>query len=251
MFSLHYFTFLIILFFLFYNAIGKNKTITHKWFIKAQRCIDVRIARWLLRIKRLNFNEINEASYKKLQYKPLLLVGIGFILGLFFPENKITLFVFQLSIIILPLIIIGLISSKRLVQTVKENLKATLFYGLMIVAVIILLLLSGEKGSLKSIIIELSKFVNEFYNFVETTGLNLSSFSPWMFLFVFLFIIVFINLLVWIALRIITKLLLWLFVGFGKLCHSLNNNSPLKPFYLLFQVGSVIFSEVILKIFSS
>ena len=251
MFSLHYITFLIILFFLFYNAIGKNKTITHRWFVRKQRYFDVKTARWLLKIKRLSFRDINEVSFKKLEYIPILLVVIGFLLLIIFPKNTSVVNLLVIGVIIIPFILIGLTSSKRLLQIIKKNIKTTLSFILMTFAAVILLLLSGEKELLKTIIEELSKPINMIYLEFINSDPNLDFFSPLGLLFTILLSLGLLYFLTWVVLRIVTKLVLWLLVGFGKLCHTLNNNSPLKPFYLLIQIGSVIFSEVILKLINS
>lgn len=247
MYSLHYITFLIILFFLFYNAIGENKTITHEWFVGKQKWLDEKTAQWLLRIKGRNFSRINEDSYKKLKNIPLLLLIVAFIFLIIFPKNTAIARMFSLSMIVLLLILVGLTSFKRILQTIKENIRTTTIIILLAIATIILLLISGEKELLKAILVELSKFVNIIYLEFEKLGLNLDFFTPWGFLFTFLLFIGVINLLGWFVLRILIALPLWLIIAFGKLCYSLNNNRPLKPFYFLIQVGSVIFSEIILK----
>jgi hypothetical protein len=63
-----------------------------------------------------------------------------------------------------------------------------------------------------------------------------------------LLVFVVVNLIAWLILRLLTKAIMYIAIRFAKLCYILNNTSPLKPFYLMFQIGFIIITEIAVKI---
>jgi hypothetical protein len=67
MLTIHTITAILISIFMLYLAIGKENTINNKKVVNLKRKTDVKIARWILCMKRKTFHEINELSYKTLK----------------------------------------------------------------------------------------------------------------------------------------------------------------------------------------
>jgi hypothetical protein len=250
MFTVHTISVIIILFFLLYNSIGKNGTITYKGLVDFKRRLDLKIVRWILSLKRSSFSKIDEALYRKLYYAPFFLFILAGVIASLFEPSK-TMFYFVAVIILLTCVsIFGFLSSKRLFKSIRKFLKNALFFLGLAALVIIIALIDGERQLLMELYRALIKAPSDIL-YVSLHGINSEPEYPTELVLVAgISLFLGISLAMWIYNRLITKTTVIAFIAFAKFCFTLNNKSPLRPFYLIFQVSSIVLTEFILKTFN-
>lgn len=215
-----YISAILVAFFLFYNGIGT--TITNPRLVKWARRKNIKIAYSIRRASRKKFSDINETLYRKIQRVTRILFVAGFVLLVLLRGNIISLIILAIALFF-ALIKIGLTSFNRVKDGVKENMR---FLLTLVIGVGVVYLVGDKKvlDELKSAF----PFPSQWY------------------LLVLIFAAV--NLLAWFVLRCLIKGFTMLSIRFAKLCYTLNSTNPLKPFSLIFQIASVVFSEVLTKV---
>jgi len=229
MFSgISYISALLVAFFVFYNAIGS--TITNPKCIKWARKNNIKIAYCIRKVSGRSFNDINEALYNKLSKAPLYLIIAGMLLTVISKGSIVALAIFSMGAILFPLLLTGLTSFKRLLNGIKETTKTILFYILYAAIILVFFWGIGDK-----------KLLNDFIVLLHPPKVS------WTLILIGVVVIITVNLVGWFILRLLTKVVMYISIRFAKLCYVLNNTSPLKPFYLMFQIGSVLITEVVVK----
>lgn len=224
-----YISALLVASFLFYNAIGT--TITNTKCKKWARKKNIKIAFCIRKISRKSFNDINEALYNKLSKVPLYLIITGMVLTIISKGNIVALVILFLGAILFPLLLTGLTSFKRFSNSIKAITKQILLYTLFITIIFVFLWCTGDK-KLFNDLIEKLRPPKEF---------------SLLLILIFIIVIVAINLVGWLILRLLTKAVMYITIRFARLCYTLNSANPLKPFSLMFQIGSVLMTEVVVK----
>lgn len=248
MFTIHTITVIFIAFFMLYQAIGKENTVNNKKVVNFKRRIDVKIARWILSMKRKSFHEINEESYKTLK-KWQFAIWISCFVLLIIKTSYLTVYLCYIGFVIIPIVILGLLSFKRLIASFKRKFMENLKFSIVIVIGLIIIISMMSKAELNLLIEPLNKASGDFYfQLRQLHVFNLENITPWELTGIMFLILAGVVIVVYLIIRPITMFILWLNVSFAKFCFFLNYKSPLRPFYLIGQVLAIIITELVTKV---
>jgi hypothetical protein len=119
----------------------------------------------------------------------------------------------------------------------------------MIMVISLVIILPRLSKSEFNLLIEpMNKSVNVFYfQMYQLHIFNLENITPWELTGILFLILAIVTIVAYLIIRPITKFTLWLIVSFAKFCFFLNYKSPLRPFYLIVQVITIIITEFVIN----
>lgn len=246
MFTIHKITVIFIAFFMLYSAVGKENTVNNKKIVNLKRKIDVQIARWILSMKRKSFHEINELSYATLKKWKYVLMILCFI-PLMVRPCWTTINIFNVCFLIIIFISLGLVSFSRLANVIKIKFIENLKFIILIITFIAIISMT-DRTNFNLLVKSMNQSVDRFYSQVSQLHVfQTETISPWGLTGLSFGFLLIAALFAYIIIRPLTKGTLWIMVSFAKFCFWLNYKSPLKPFYLIGQVLTVVLSELLTK----
>ena len=239
---------LLLIFFILFNAINPTGNITNEWCLNKKHILDNKVVSWILWLKNKKFSEINEIAYHKIRYSPFILLLIAYLVILLSKGSKSALIFVIAVIYIIPFLLLGFLSFNRLLKNIKEWIKTTAFYIALAVLVFAFFWLVADKHTFNLLFAEFQKPTRELNQNIRSLHITgIEGYSTYVIVLAALVIYAIISLILWAIYRLCAKLMMVLFIAIAKFCYLLNNNSPLKAFYLLFQICSVLVTEMIAK----
>ncbi len=237
MFSISYITVIIVFFFLFYNAIGENGSLTHSRLLNFRKWIDYKILIWIRRLKNTPFSNIDSHLHRKLYYAPfIILVLVGILTHAFKPSIILANWV-SFLILLIGVFLFGFVSAKRVFQSTKKTLTKAFPMLLFALAFGVMILFEfGIDGIVKGYHLFLSEAMRE----EGITGVSTSEFSYLLLRGIISFVLA--SFFLWAFYRFLTKYSIIIFIAFARFCYDLNNKKPLRSFHFIFQAVTVFIS---------